>query len=124
MHKKPAAGLQNSEGKSNTGRKPKKLPEYLTVPEVHALIDAAPNAHARISMLLQWRGGLRIAEAVAITPADVHLKADPPELKVRQGKNSKDRIVPLHPQLYEGLNCTSMSLISGIVTAQIKDLPV
>lgn len=50
-------------------------------------------------MMLQWRAGLRVGEAIKVKGSDVHLEADPPELKVRRGKSRKDRIVPLHPTL-------------------------
>ncbi len=59
----------------------------------------APHPTARLCMMLQWRAGLRVGEAVKLAPTDVHLGASPPELKVRQGKGRKDRIVPVHAQL-------------------------
>ncbi len=92
LHKKPPNPLHNPGPKGKT----KKLREYLEPAEVEALIKAAPNAQARLCMKLQWRAGLRVGEAVKVTGSDVHLKADPPELKVRQGKGRKDRIVPLY----------------------------
>ncbi len=103
MHKKNGAGLQSLGTKGNPGRKPHKVREYLEPDEINALIDAAPNSAARLCMMIQWRAGLRIGEAIVLTPSDVHLKADPPELKVRQGKNSKDRIAPVHPALARSL---------------------
>ena len=39
-----------------------KLPEYLEMAEVNALIAAAPNPKARLIMLEQWRAGLRVSE--------------------------------------------------------------
>ena len=75
------------------------LPEYLEPPEVDALIRAAPHGQARLIMLEQWRGGLRVSEAVALEVSDLQLDGDRPTLRVRQGKGSKDRIVPVHPEL-------------------------
>ena len=95
MHKKTGNSLHNP----GTKGKPKKLREYLEPAEVAALIEAAPNPTARLCMVLQWRAGLRVSEAIKVKGSDVHLEADPPELKVRQGKGRKDRIVPLHPKL-------------------------
>lgn len=92
--------LQKSETKRNSA---KKLPEFLEPTEIDALIRHAPNPQARLCMLLQWRAGLRISEAMALETADVHFEASPPELKVRQGKGSKDRIVPMHPELEAAL---------------------
>ncbi len=98
-YKIPSTELQNVGTKSNSSRKPKKLPEYLEGAEVESLMMCAPSALARLCMMIQWRAGLRVSEAIALTPADIHLNANPPELKVRQGKGSKDRLVPLHPDL-------------------------
>ena len=50
-------------------------------------------------MLIQWRAGLRISEALALERRDVRLKTDRPTLCVRQGKGKRDRVVPVHPEL-------------------------
>ena len=50
-----------------------KLPEYLEMAEVNALIAAAPNPKARLIMLEQWRAGLRVSEALALEARDLHL---------------------------------------------------
>ena len=75
------------------------LPEYLEPPEIHALMHAAPHGQARLVMLEQWRAGLRVSEAVALEVADLQIDGDSPTLRVRQGKGSKDRLVPLHSEL-------------------------
>ena len=82
-------------------RKPQRLPEYLSHEEVNALIRAAPTEQARLLMILQWRGGLRISEALSLRPADVRF--DSVELVVRQGKGHKDRLVRLHTELAQAL---------------------
>ena len=61
LHQRRAEGLQNS------GRKGKLLPKYLSADEAEAVIRAAPNEDARLLMMLQWRAGLRITEALNIT---------------------------------------------------------
>ena len=50
---------QNPEGKGST------LPEYLEASEVQAILAAAMTPRARVSMLLQWRAGLRVSEIMA-----------------------------------------------------------
>jgi len=82
-------------------RKPQRLPEYLSHEEINAMIRAAPTEQARLLMLLQWRGGLRISEALHLRPADVRF--DSVELFVRQGKGNKDRLVRLHTELAQAL---------------------
>ncbi len=54
-------------------------------------------------MMLQWRAGLRVSEAINVTVADVSLKSKTPEIKVRQGKGKKDRLVPIHAELNNAL---------------------
>jgi len=82
----------------------KTLPEYLEPIEIEALMKASPHADAQMLMLLQWRAGLRISEALGLEVGDLHLDADPPVLKVRQGKGSRDRLVPVHPELRAALH--------------------
>lgn len=77
----------------------KQLPEYLEAQEVRALIEAADIAPARLLMLVQWRAGLRISEALALRADDLSLDSDMPTLRVRSGKGNKSRIVPVHPEL-------------------------
>lgn len=83
------------------------LPEFLEVEEIGALIRFAPNPVARLCMNIQWRAGLTIVEVLAVTRSDVHLAANPPELRVRQGKGSKNRTVPVHRHL-------ALSLLNAI----------
>ena len=64
---------------------------------------AAPNSRARLLMLLQWRAGLRVSEALDLEAADLSLNSDQPTLRVRQGKGNRSRIVPVHPELHNAL---------------------
>ena len=80
-------------------RPAKKLPEYLEAHQVEALIRAAPNPRARLLFLVEWRAGLRISEALALEARDLSLESDLPSRHVREGKGSKPRIVPVHPEL-------------------------
>ena len=88
---------QNSGGKGST------LPEYLEASEIQAILAAAPTPRARVLMLLQWRAGLRVSEALALEAADLSLDSDQPTLRVRQGKGGRSRIVPVHPELQTAL---------------------
>ena len=71
------------------------------------MLDCAPHEEARLLMLIQWRSGLRISEALALTWADVRFDDDSPTLRVRQGKGKRPRIVPLHSELRAALNVVS-----------------
>ena len=80
-------------------RRPRGLPEYLEALEVDALLRCAHDVVAGLLMLIQWRSGLRISEALALTVADLSLTSDRPTLIVRRGKGNKPRRVPVHPEL-------------------------
>ena len=97
MHPK-GAGLQQ-----NPGKKGSTLPEYLEAAEIQAILAAAPNSRARLLMLLQWRAGLRVSEALALEAADLSLNSDQPTIRVRLGKGYRSRIVPVHPELLNAL---------------------
>lgn len=75
------------------------LPEYLEYDEVQAVLRHAVDARARLVMLVQWRAGLRVSEALAITTGDLSLDSERPTLRVRQGKFGKARVVPVHSEL-------------------------
>lgn len=94
-------------------RKRRSLPEYLDKVEVDVLIDCSPHIQARLLILLMWRAGLRVSEAIAVCPTDISFASkdgkQPPSgkrygmLKVKNGKGGKDRLVPLHAELEEAL---------------------
>ena len=97
MHPKRRSVQQLSGGKSRT------VPDYLEAHEVQALVAAARQPQAKLLILLQWRAGLRVSEALAVRAADFRLDSDAPTLRVQSGKGGKPRIVPVHPQLQSAL---------------------
>ena len=91
----------------NPGRfRPAQIPEYLEVSEVDQLLQLAPHPDARLLMLIQWRAGLRISEALALERQDVRLDGDRATLRVRQGKGGRSRVVPVHAELAAALRTT------------------
>lgn len=80
-------------------RRARRLPEYLDKAEIDGLIRVAPHPQAALLILMQWRAGLRVSEALALEPGDLSLDTDRPTLRVRRGKGNKTRIVPVHPEL-------------------------
>ena len=88
-----------SRASGNVAR-PQSLPEYLESDEVNHLISCAPNTDCGLLMVIQWRSGLRISEALRLEVRDLHLDAEPRVLRVRRGKGGKDRLVPVHNELW------------------------
>ena len=95
---KPARKRATLQQKSK-GTVAPKLPEYLYQQEVEALIKQARHAQARLLFLLGWRSGARVSECLDLEVADLGLAGDPPNLRIKKGKGSKARMVPMHPEL-------------------------
>lgn len=112
---------QHPRSRDPDGRKSttKNLPEYLEAHQVEALIRAAPNPRARLLFLIEWRAGLRISEALALEARDLSFEGELPSLHVREGKGSKPRIVPVHPELRAALTSALEELERGAVIAPL-----
>jgi len=78
-------------------RRKKLLPKSLTQEEFKLLIKSIPERkvykESRVAFLLAYESGLRISEVKNLQPNDFNLKQK--SVFVRQGKFSKDRVVPL-----------------------------
>ena len=98
VHPKSPETRQNPRGKRLAT-----LPEYLDQHEIEQMLKLAPHDDARLLMLIQWRAGLRISEALELERRDVQTDTDRPTLKVRLGKGNRPRLVPVHPELAAAL---------------------
>ncbi len=73
-------------------RQPRLLPETLTVAEVEALLEAAPDLRARALLELLYAAGLRVSEALGLDLEDLSMEGG----FVRViGKGDKERLVPV-----------------------------
>lgn len=74
-------------------KRPRKLPDVLTVEEVKTILDAVRVKRSQICLKTIYACGLRLSEGVSLTVNDIdgarHL------LKVCGGKGRKDRYVPI-----------------------------
>ncbi len=73
--------------------KPKKLPVEVTEDEFAQLLTVTKQMKHKVAFLLAWGSGMRIGEVIRLQKEDVNL--DGKEIRINQGKGSKDRIVPL-----------------------------
>jgi integrase/recombinase XerD len=73
-------------------RQPRLLPETLTVADVEALLEAAPDLRARALLELLYAAGLRVSEALGLDLEDLSL--DGGFVRVI-GKGDKERLVPV-----------------------------
>ncbi len=72
---------------------PQKLPVAVSEEEFGALIDNTLKKHHKMAFLLGYGAGLRISEIIHLEQRDIDIQNK--RIIVRQGKGSKDRIVPL-----------------------------
>ena len=89
---------------------PRKPPEHMTIDDRELIVrtlgarrDLAGQRHYTLSLFLFY-SGLRESETAHLKVEDVHL--DPPDaayLRVRDGKGTKDRLVPVVPRLRDAL---------------------
>ena len=78
---------------------PKKLPIVLSPEEVLQFLDCVRSRKHRAILSTCYAAGLRISEAVALTPPAIDSKRM--VLRVEQGKGQKDRYTMLSPKLLE-----------------------
>jgi integrase/recombinase XerD len=83
------------------GRQAKKLPVVPSQDEVARLLAAVDNPKHRMVLTVCYATGLRISEAVRLTPAAIDSKRM--VIRVEQGKGRKDRHVMLSPKLLDML---------------------
>jgi len=81
-------------------RTQKKLPEVLSVEEVHRLLCSIRNLKHRTILLSVYASGLRVSEVVKLKPTDI--LRDRMQIRVEQAKGNKDRYTKLtHRELIE-----------------------
>ncbi len=80
--------------------------EVLAPADIRALLRAcnqgATGARNRALLVVLWRGGLRIAEALALRPVDLDAAAG--LVRVRRGKGGRPRHVGLDPEAFAAVD--------------------
>lgn len=82
-------------------KQPKRLPTILSQDEVRRLIDSAQNLYHRALLVTLYATGMRRAEVANLKVNDID--SERMLVRIRQGKGSRDRDVPLSPALLETL---------------------
>lgn len=80
-------------------QKPEKLPVVLSPEEVLQFLDCVSSTKHRTILTTCYAAGLRISEAVCLTPS--HIDSARMVIRVEQGKGQKDRYVMLSPKLLQ-----------------------
>lgn len=82
-----------------TPKKPQKLPIVLSPEEVRHFLGCVASPKHRTILTTCYAAGLRISEAVRLTPTEIDSQRM--VIRVEQGKGQKDRYVMLSPKLLE-----------------------
>jgi site-specific recombinase XerD len=82
-----------------TGRRTQTLPVVMSQEEVSEFLDAVQSLKHRVILTVCYAAGLRISEAVHLTPAAIDSQRM--TIRVEQGKGRKDRYVMLSPKLLD-----------------------
>jgi site-specific recombinase XerD len=82
-------------------KKPQKLPVILSPEEVLHFLNCVEKRKYRAILTTCYAAGLRISEAIALTPAAIDSKRM--VIRVEQGKGKKDRYTMLSPKLLDVL---------------------
>jgi site-specific recombinase XerD len=80
-------------------RKPQKLPVVMSPEEVNRFLLAVRNSKHRVILTVCYAAGLRISEAVRLTPDAIDSQRM--VIRVEAGKGGKDRYVMLSPKLLD-----------------------
>ncbi|MCB1954558.1 MAG: integron integrase [Rhodocyclaceae bacterium] len=81
-------------------KRPARVPTVLNVTEVQALLGAMSGLHALMARLI-YGSGMRLMECLRLRVKDIDLHRG--EIRVRDGKGSKDRVTVLPTSLGSGL---------------------
>lgn len=82
-------------------KRPKELPEVLSLREVHQLLDLTHNPKHKAMLSLLYTTGLRMGELIRLKPFDIDSRRM--VVRVRQGKGKKDRYTRLTPRMLDQL---------------------
>lgn len=82
-----------------TCRKPQKLPVVMSQGEVNRFLVAVDNPKHRVILTVCYAAGLRVSEAVRLTPDAIDSQRM--VIRVDAGKGRKDRSVMLSPKLLD-----------------------
>jgi len=97
-------------------RKPFRIPETITEEELNKIISKTKKPTHKIAFALGFYECMRISEIVNLKPEDI-LK-DLKLIWIKQGKFSKDRRIPIAPEVKQGLKY--LPIDCGVRALQIK----
>lgn len=95
----------------------RRLPKFLPIAEIAALIGSARNERDRLILLWGFRQGLRVSEICKLRIEDVDFPGG--TVLIARAKGDKDRRLPLHPELAE----KTTEFLAGRATGCVFESP-
>lgn len=93
-----------------------KLPQTITEEELIKILQATKKPHHRIAFALGFYCAMRISEIVNLKKENIN--RDLKLLEIKQSKGSKDRNIPIAPEVFKGLK--NIPIKCGVRALQIK----
>ena len=101
---------------------PKRIPEVLSVEEVHKLLNAAENPKHALFIKVLYDTGMRVSEAVSLKADDIDFSSG--LARVKGGKGNKERIIKIDQNLLAEIKKLNPSLKGNIFTGRNGHLSV
>jgi len=78
-----------------------KIPETITEDELIKILNGIKDQKRKLAFMLGFYQGMRVSEVVKLLPENVDYSRR--LLMIKQGKGSKDRNIPIAPEVLKGL---------------------
>ena len=82
-------------------RTPQKLPEVITEEQLQAIVNSTKNNKHKLAFMLGFYECMRVSEVAKLKPENVNREMK--LLNIKQAKGSKDRNIPIAPEVLRGL---------------------
>jgi integrase/recombinase XerD len=78
-----------------------KIPDTINEGELNKIINATKKPHHKLAFALGFYQAMRVSEIINLTPDDIDKGSK--LIHIRQAKGSKDRMIPISPEVERGL---------------------
>ena len=79
----------------------RKIPETITEEELIKILKTVKNNKRKLAFMLGFYQGMRVSEVVKLQPENIDYGRK--LILIKQGKGSKDRNIPISPEILKGL---------------------
>jgi len=94
----------------------RKIPEIIIEADLIKVLKAAKHKHHKLAFALGFYQAMRVSEIVNLQPENIDINQK--LIRIKQAKGSKDRNIPIAPEVYRGLK-KALPINCGIRALQI-----